>query len=498
MNFTQDLSALAPVWVTGVAAAIVLLLTVAGGYRRPAPQGSGHLAFVSLAALAVSMVLLWQQTGVIHAFSGAIVMDGLSMTFGFVALFGAFVAVVLSESYLREHGLAQGEFFALILLATVGMLTLAMAGDLLVLFLGIEIMSLAVYVLAGYRRAQRRSQEAALKYFVYGAFASGFVIYGIALLYGEVGMQLGRPSLDFIALKRAFHPGTVNPLGWIGVSMVLAGLGFKIAAVPFHMWAPDVYEGAPTPSTAFMAVGIKAAAFAGLCRFIAATLLAPDIATETSIQVMEILAVMSMVLGNLLAIRQTQIKRMLAYSSVAHVGYLLVGMAAFVAEPKGAALQAITYYLLGYTATTLGAFGVVLAFERREDKRIDLSIDRLAGAAHRYPALGLAMAVFMFALAGIPPTTGFFGKLSLFAAAVSAGRTSVVIVAVLASAVGAYYYLRILVVMYMRATQTDERRVESAWLGAGLWMCAGITMVLGIVPEVYLAFARRALAGWAG
>ena len=496
MNITADLTALAPLWVTSIAAFVVLLLTVAQGYRRPAAVGGVHLAFVALAALGVVMWLFWRQEGTVHTLSGAIVVDGIAATFGLIAALGAFIAVILSEGYLREHDLAQGEFFALILLATVGMLVLAMAGDLLVLFLGIEIMSLAVYIMAGFRRALRRSQEAALKYFVYGAFASAFVIYGIALLYGEIGAHnVGHPGLSFVVLRTAFAE-TVSPLGWVGVAMVLAGLGFKIAAVPFHMWAPDVYEGAPTPSTAFMAVGVKAAAFAGLCRFVAATLLSGDRGTETAIQVMEVLAILTMLVGNFIAVRQTQIKRMLAYSSIAHAGYVLVGVAAFLAQPHGQAMEAITYYLFGYSATTLGAFGVIAAFERRDDKRVDLSIERLAGVAHRYPALGLAMAVFMFALAGIPPTTGFFGKLAIFSAAVSAQRVGVVIVAVLASAVGAFYYLRVLVVMYMRANTTDETRVCSAWMSTALWVCAGITVVVGLVPDIYLTFARRVLSHW--
>ena len=499
MNIAADLTALAPVWVTSIAAFAVLLLTVAQGYRRPAAVGGGHLAFVSLAALTVVMWLFWQHEGRIVAFSGAIVVDGVAAAFGFIAALGAWIAVVMSAGYLREHDLAQGEFFALVLLGTVGMLVLIMAGDLLVLFLGIEIMSLSVYILAGFRRALRRSQEAALKYFVYGAFASAFVIYGIALLYGAVGAHGAshgkHAGLGFQTLHTVFADG-VSPLAWVGVAMVLSGLGFKIAAVPFHMWAPDVYEGAPTPSTGFMAVGVKAAAFAGLCRFVEATMLNGARSTETSMQIMEILAIMTMLVGNFLAVRQTQIKRMLAYSSIAHAGYLLIGISAFLAQPQGQAMEAITYYLLGYTATTLGAFGVIIAFERRDDKRVDLSIERLAGAAHRYPALGLAMTVFMFAFAGVPPTTGFFGKYALFSAAISAGRVGVVVVAVLASAVGAFYYLRVLVVMYMRANSTDETRVPSVWLSTALWVCAGITLVIGLLPELYLGFARRVLSTW--
>jgi NADH-quinone oxidoreductase subunit N len=508
MNVLTDLGAMAPLLVTGIAAFVVLLLTVAGGAKRPAPEGAAHLAFVALAGLAVAGLLLWRHEGTQLAFSGAIIVDGVGVVFGITAILGGMLAVMLSTSYLQEHGLSAGEFLALILLSVVGMLILAMAGDLMTFFIGIETMSLAVYVLAGYRRASRQSQEAALKYFVYGAFASAFVLFGIALLYGEVGRVLPvtteagqlvyHPSVAFSALGKTFATGTVSTLGWVAVALVLAGLGFKIAAVPFHMWAPDVYEGAPTPATGFMAVGVKAAAFAGLLRFVGSTLLAGRVASATYVQVFEVLAILTMVIGNLLAIRQTQIKRMLAYSSIAHAGYVLVGVTALIADPRSPALEAIGYYLLGYTVMTLGAFGVVLAFERKDDRRQDLAIDRLAGAAHRYPALGVAMALFMFSLAGIPPTAGFFGKLSLFGAAIQSGRVSLVIIAVLASAVGAYYYLRVLVVMYMRANSTDEQRVRSVWLTAGLWACAALTLVTGVLPETYFAFARRLLATFLG
>jgi NADH-quinone oxidoreductase subunit N len=504
MNVLQDLGALAPLWITAVAAAVVLLLTVSAGFERPAPVDGSHLAAVSLVGLASAAWLLATHDGAVSVFSGAILFDGVGIVFGLTTLVAAFIGIILAAAYLREHGLAQGEFFALVLLTAVGMLTLAMAGDLLVLFIGIETMSLGVYILAGFRRASRRSQEAALKYFVYGAFASGFALFGIALIYGVVlgaggfDAKSEATALAFSEITQAFGAGRVGPLGWIGVAMVLGGLAFKVAAVPFHMWAPDVYEGAPTPSTGFMAVGIKTAAFAGLCRLAAATLLAGKDATETAVQVFEVLAILTMIVGNLLAIRQTQIKRMLAYSSIAHAGYVFVGIAAFLAEPESAAIAGIAYYLFGYTAMTLGAFGVVLAFERKDDRRLDLPIERLAGIAHRYPALGLAMALFMFSLAGVPPTAGFFGKLALFGAAVEGGRVAVVVVAVLASAVGAFYYLRVTVVMYMRASDTEERRVESAWLGAGLWACAAVTLVAGILPETYLAFAKQLLSGWLG
>ncbi len=492
MSDFAELGLIAPIWITALAAGIVLLLTVAGGYSRPAPRGGAHLSMVALAGILTSAWLLWQVDGAKSAFSGAILVDGLAACFGLIALIGAAIAVLLAEAYLREHEMSRGEFLALIALSAVGMLVLVMAGDLMTLFIGIETMSLAAYVLAGYRRSSRRSQEAALKYFVYGAFASAFVLFGIALIYGEVGRLRGTPGVGIAVVGEAFAKG-VSSLGWIGAAMIVAGLGFKVAAVPFHMWAPDVYEGAPTPSTGFMAVGIKAAAFAGLVRFVAAAFTAAGPGTETMIQAFEIIAVLTMVVGNFLAVRQTQIKRMLAYSSIAHAGYVMVGVAALVARPDGNAVSAINYYLFGYTAMTLGAFGVVLAFEKRDDSRLDLAIERLAGAAQRHPALGLAMAVFMFSLAGVPPTAGFFGKLSLFAAAVEAERIPVVVIAVLTSAVGAFYYLRILVVMYMRSGDGEERRVVSPYLAAGLWACVAITLAAGLLPEAYFGYVRRVL-----
>ncbi len=499
MSVLNDLGQLAPLWLLSLTAFAVLLLTVASGTKHPVPQSSHHLVILSLLGSLTALLLLLSSEVGKTLFSGAVVMDGVGVLFGSTAILGAALGIMMAAAYLREHGMSQGEFFALVLLATCGMLMVALAGDLLTLFIGIEVMSLSVYVLAGYRRASRRAQEAAMKYFIYGAFASAFTLFGIALLFGEVGRLSGKPSLGLAALAAAVAGKQLSLLGGIGITFVLGGLAFKVAAVPFHMWAPDVYEGAPTPSTGFMAVGVKAAAFAGLVRFVAAVwVTSGQKGTETAIQILEVLAILSMVVGNLLAIRQTQLKRMLAYSSIAHAGYLLVGVAAFVANPKGSALPGLAYYLFGYTAMTLGAFGVALAFERAEDRRMDLATDRLSGMAHRYPALGLAMALFMLSLAGIPPTAGFFGKLSLFGAAIEAGRLSVVVVAVLASAVGAYYYLRVIVVIYMRASSTEEKRVESHWLAAGLWLCAFLTLVAGLLPNSYLAMAQRLLSGWLG
>lgn len=498
MNPLADIDLSAPLFLLACGAVLVLFLTVAGGAKRPAPEAHTHLTMVALAVLATATYMLAGNQTVTPLFSGALVVDGLGVVFGTTALVGAFLGVLLATPYLARQQTSGGEFLALVLLSAVGMLMVTLAGDLMTLFIGIETMSLAVYVLAGYRRASRHSQEAALKYFVYGAFASGFILFGTALLFGEVGRVLGKPSLSFIDLSHAFARGSSSPLAIIGMALVLSGFAFKVAAVPFHMWAPDVYDGAPTPATAFMVAAVKATAFAGLCRFLASTMLAGRSATESELQIFEGLAVITMLFGNLVAIRQQQIKRMLAYSSVAHTGYLLVGVAAFLANPSGNALSALGYYLLVYTGMTVGAFAVVLAFERRDERGSDFPIERLNGAAHRHPALGLAMALFMLSLAGIPPTAGFFGKLTLFAAAIEAGRVSVVVIAVIASLIGAYYYLRVLVVMHMRSTSSDEPRFSSPYLSAALWACSALVVVAGLWPEPYIAFARRLLAGWTG
>lgn len=498
MNIIHDLGVSAPIWMVALGACLVLLLTVTGGTKKLAPSVGTHLALASLAFLVTSAWLLFFTKNAPTAFSGAVIVDGVGILFGLSAILAACVATVYATGYLNEHQLSHGEYLALVLLSTVGMLVLAMAGDLLTMYIGIEIMSLAVYVLAGYKRSCKLAQEAALKYFVYGAFASGFGLFGMALVYGEVGRIVGVPALNFMALAKSYGVHPVSALGWIGAAFVLGSLFFKIAAVPFHMWAPDVYEGSPTVSTGFMAVGIKAAAFAGLCRFSAAIFLHGERSTETAVLALEILAIVTMILGNILAIRQTQIKRMLAYSSIAHAGYIMVGLCALIAAPQGQALEAVSYYVLGYTVMTLGAFGVVLFFEHRDERRVAFPIERLAGMAHKYPALGMAMAIFMFSLAGLPPTAGFFGKLSVFAAALEAGRLGLVLVAVLASIVGAYYYLRVTVVMYMRAKHTEERAVQSHWLSVGLWICVAGTLLIGIFPESYWAFAQKLLEGWIG
>jgi NADH-quinone oxidoreductase subunit N len=496
---SAPVAALLPLLLPLLGALTVLLLTVSGPAFKPVVGHGGHLLAVSvLALLGAALALVSNGPG--SAFGGSIAVDGVAQTFGVVTCLGSVLCLFVAMPYLKEHELAVGEFFALVLLATVGALTVICGQDLLVLFLGIELMSIAAYVLAGFRRALRRSQEAALKYFMYGAFASAVMVFGMALVWGEIGLSQGTASLRFDALARAAQvgPAGFGLLGWLGVSMLCAGMAFKVAAVPFHMWAPDVYEGAPTPSAAFLSVVVKTAAFAGFARLLVAIFGSGQRDVETATQVIELLAMGSMVLGNLLAVRQVQIKRMLAYSSIGHAGYVLTGLCAIPQGHPGPTLAAAALYLCGYAAAAIGAFGVVLAFERADDRRVDLHLDRLTGAAKSHPGLALAMAIFMLALAGIPPTAGFAGKVGLFGAALGAGRVMVVLVAALASVVGAFYYLRVLSVMFMEEARPQTQPLHSPWLVLALWLCGGLTLLLGICPNVFLSFAQEALANFPG
>ena len=430
-------------------------------------------------------------------FDGMLIFDRFGVFMNVVFLVGALLTVLLVADYMKEHGFEFGEVFALILFATAGMMLLAAANDLITVFLGLETMSLAVYVLTGSWRRSPKSAEAAMKYFLMGAFATGLLLYGIALIYGVTGAT----NLHKIAIE-APKVGS-NPLFLIGVFLVIVAFGFKIAAVPFHMWAPDAYEGAPTPVTAFMAAGVKAAAFAGLLRFFGHAL-----GNERLVwgpagwgSLMWILAIATMTLGNLSALRQDNIKRMLAYSSIAHAGYLLIGV---VAAGFGAktAQPAVLFYLLAYTFTTIGAFGVVAWLGNRGDER--LLVDDWAGLGSRHPAAAMAMTIFMLSLAGMPPTAGFFGKFYIFRAAMEAhqqlaGQTgmmmALVVIAVVNSLISVYYYLRIVMAMYFREPARETSPLRSPAVALALIGSALFVLQMGLLPSRYLDMATQSLIG---
>jgi NADH-quinone oxidoreductase subunit N len=371
------------------------------------------------------------------ALQNMIVADGLGRFASLAILAAAALALLLSIPRAAEFTTRAGAYYALVLLATAGMTTLTVAADFMTIFLGIEILSIALYVLVGLYRGDVYSAEAALKYFLLGAFASGFLLYGIALIYGATGTtNLATLGQSIAPMSSALPFAPILP---IGIGLLLVGFGFKLALVPFHMWTPDVYVGAPTPVTGFMSVATKVAVFAALIRVLQAL----PTHQQPWLLALAALAVLTMTLGNLAALRQTSLKRMLAYSSIAQAGYILIGLAA----GTGAGAEAALYYLAAYTFMNLGAFATVLAVQRAD--RNDVTREDMVGLSGRQPALAVLMAVFMFGLTGIPPLAGFFGKLYVFGSAVAAGLTWLAIVGVINSAIAAYFYLRVTVVMFM-------------------------------------------------
>jgi NADH-quinone oxidoreductase subunit N len=462
-----------------VAVTIAAIVVLMAGVRVDDDESEG-LGLLSLASLGVALVLtlgIIGQSGV--AFAGAIAIDSYSAYFEIAILIAAMFTVLMSLDFIAENRIPGAEFYSLILFSTLGMMLMAAAGDLIVVFLGLETMSLAVYVLAGMARRDAKSNEAAIKYFLLGAFSTGFLLYGIALVYAATGtIKLG-------PIHSALASGSMgsNPMLMLGIGLLVVGFGFKVAAVPFHMWTPDVYEGAPTPVTAFMAVGVKLAAFAAFARIFLVDF--GPLHADWS-KVLWVVAALTMTGGNLLAVVQTNIKRMLAYSAIAHAGYLLVGMAAGI-QSGGA----ILYYLLAYAFTNLGAFAVVIAVERRGVASNQIA--DFSGLSERAPMLAGAMAIFMLSLTGVPPLAGFVGKFYIFTAALHQGYVGLVIIAVLNSVVSAYYYFYVLVAMYMQegGLEIVSMRARPA-LVAAIGLAALATIALGVYPEPYIASAANA------
>jgi NADH-quinone oxidoreductase subunit N len=468
--------AVLPLIDVAVGAVIVLLIGV-----RVEDEDSDGLGWLSIACLAVAFVLTLGQMGSSgSAFSGAIAIDNFAVFFDLVILFAAAMTILISLSYASDNHLPGAEYYSLILFAALGMMLMAASDDLIVIFLGLETMSISVYVLAGLKRNDTRSNEAAIKYFLLGAFSTGFLLYGIALFYGATG------SIKLDAIRGAIPHGPVaaGPMLLVGLGMLLIGFGFKVAAVPFHMWTPDAYEGAPTPITAYMAVGVKLAAFAAFLRVFLVNLSA--ISADWSM-VLWVIAALSMTTGNLIAVVQTNIKRMLAYSAIAHAGYIMVAMAAAVP----AAGSAILYYLVAYAFSNLGAFAVITAVESRGEPH-DLIAD-FRGLSTRQPLLAAAMAIFLLSLTGVPPLVGFMGKFYIFSSALNAGLVWLVVIAVLNSVMAAYYYVYVIVAMYMQ-----EGGVAVASIGRRPGLVAAITIaligtiVVGIYPAPYMTAAQTA------
>ncbi len=440
------------------------------------------LGWYSLAGLAIAAAMTVKLAGLSGSFfGGTFLLDGFAVYFKLAFYIACGLSILLSMKYLDIEELHRGEYYALMLFATTGMMLMASAGDLLTLYLGLELMALSIYILAGFMRHEGRSNEAGMKYLLLGAFSSGIMLYGMSLLYGIAGTTNLNGILAFL------HGADLgNPALFLGVVMLIVSFGFKVAAVPFHMWVPDVYEGAPTSVTAFMSAGPKIAGFAVLLRVFVHTL-APLRGDTTAI--LAGIAVLTMAVGNIMALGQTNIKRMLAYSSIAHAGYAMVGLAA--GGPEGAA--SVMLYVLIYAVMNMGAFGVVIML-RRSGARGEEIAD-YAGLAKTNKAAAFLMLIFMFSLTGIPPMAGFMGKFYIFKSAVQAHMVWLAVVGVIFSAISAYFYLRVIMVMYMQEPKEEFHLVRSPALALALAFSVTAVIWIGVYPSAVLDYARASIAG---
>jgi NADH-quinone oxidoreductase subunit N len=461
MNYLHGLSTFLPAIIVSLAGLIAFVID---SYKDDHKAIFG-LTVVSLAAaLVVSIMDLFGPVGV--SWSGMIAYGGVAAFGNTVILLGTLFCVLISNEYLEAINHNFGEVYALVLIGTAGMLGLASANNLVMIFIGLETMSICLYVLAGIIKERKTGAEAALKYFLLGAFSTGFLLYGMALLYGATG------SLSIPEIAQA---ASSDLLFVVGGGLLLVGFFFKVSAVPFHMWTPDVYEGTPTSLAAYMSTASKSATFVALITIVSRML--PE-GTANWTDVLQVIAIITMILGNIIALVQDNMKRMLAYSSIAHAGYLLVGLAA--GTPEG--YSAILYYLLAYTIMNVGAFGVVAYYERQHGLDF-LDINNYAGLGFKRPIMAVMLSIFLFSLAGIPGLVGFVGKYYVFAAAINAGMIGLAIVGVLASAASVYYYLRPMVYMYMREPHKDIPLVKSGWIFKGsLIVLTILTIYFGIAP----------------
>jgi len=454
---------------------------VKGGDEKGGRDHLGYISFIGIAF--ATLIVFTQEGGSVYSFNGLWILDNYSRFFRLIFLLGTGLTILISVKYVKDEGINHGEYYSLILFATVGMMLMAGGADLIVIFLGLELMSISLYALAGYTRKRLISNEASLKYFLLGSFATGFLLYGIALLYGATGTTSLKGIAGFIS-EVSFG----SPILIMGMVLLLVGFGFKIASVPFHMWTPDVYEGAPTPITAFMSAGPKAAAFAAFARVFFEGL--PSL-QGVWVDLIWILAALTMTVGNVIALVQNNIKRMLAYSSIAHAGYVLV---AFVSANE-LGIGGILYYMLAYTFMNIGVFGIIIVVGGKGEERVN--VDDYTGLAYRHPVAAAAMSLFLFSLAGIPPTAGFMGKFYIFSAAVKSGYVGLAIIGVINSVVSVYYYLRITVAMYMKepepasAMESRPALVFSTAMVIAMIIAAYGVLRMGIFPSAYIAMAQQ-------
>lgn len=442
----------------------------------------GITAFLAALGLAVTLGFTISQIGREGSgFNGMVTFDGFSTFVNALILISGLLGIALAYGYIKRMGIDRGEYYTLLLFSVTGMMLMAQAADLIIVFLALELLSIPLYVLAAFARPNLQSEEAGVKYFLLGAFATGFVVYGTALVFGATG------TTSLSGIFTAASNDASGLLLTIGAALLLVGFGFKVAAVPFHMWTPDVYQGAPTAVTAFMSSGAKIAGFAALLRVFATAF--PSLSADMT-DILWALAALTMIVGNITAISQTNIKRLLAYSSIAHAGYILMAFVPYGnKEVMPISIAAGLFYLVSYVVTNFGTWAVVIALESSEGR--GLEIGDYAGLARKYPALAAAMTVFMLSFIGFPPTLGMVGKFYLFRAVIAGGYPGLAVIGVLTSLVSAYYYLRIVVNMYMR--EGDPAIEQESWLNFTTILTALVTVALSFVPQWLFLLASTAV-----
>lgn len=498
-----DLSSIAPQIIVTAAGLLVLLLDTF--LPRISKRLLANLAILGLILAGITTYVTWPQGAVTPTMQGLVLADHYTSFFNILFCGAAILAIFLSVEYLEREGENHGEYYALILFTTLGGMVMAASLNLICIFIGLEILSISLYILSGYETQRLESDEAGMKYFLLGAFASAFLLYGVALVYGATG-SINIPGIAAALRSTAGVAGGAAPaenlLLLAGISFIVVGFGFKVAVVPFHVWTPDVYEGAPTSVTAFMSVTAKAAGFAAFLRLLVSGMPNADLAVKIS-AVLASIAALTMVVGNVVAVVQTGIKRMLAYSSIAHAGYILAAMVVAVrpggglglpTSAQGVALSAVLFYLLAYTVSNLGAFAVLLALRKQGEELRE--IGDFAGVGRRYPLLAGLMALFMLSLAGLPPTAGFFGKLFIFQALVQMSPPLVwlIVLFALTSVVSFYYYLGVVRAMYMDpqpGTGQQPQLVGDLGVRLALAVTAVGTVLFGIWAQGGMQVANK-------
>ncbi len=466
-----------PVIIVAVGGVLLMLVDL---FTADDKKGwAGWLTAVTLTLALIQTVGMWNYSGGTFIVEGShpmVLVDNFATFLNIIFVLTGLFAVMISGDYMRRVGLEKPEFYMLMLFSISGMMLMGMANDLILIFLALEVLSIPLYIMSGFALPRVESEESAMKYFLLGAFSSGVLVFGIALTYGATGSTALPELLSAIAGSGA--------LGLAGAAFLLVGFAFKVAAVPFHMWTPDVYEGAPTAVTAFMSVGAKVGGFAAMLRIFVSAF--PEIG-DTWVGAVAVISALTLILGNVVAVVQSNIKRVLAYSSIAHAGYILIAVAAGVDSPNG--VSSALFYMFAYLFTTIGAFAVVIALERKLGE--GNSLDDFKGLAKRNPMMALAMAYFMFSLTGIPPTGGFSGKFYVFRAALEADLLWLAVVGIITSVVSGYYYLRVVYLMFMHDGKGDEI-VPHSGIKWAVGLTALATVILGFAPGAWFEITRAA------